>query len=167
MQNITRVRNSPRSFPPSRSYVCISSLILFSGLFVLLTGVSDLILISLRRFFPGQIIDLGEKLNSAANQMRVASLTGVDEEQCQLNKANKDASKATVEVLQGLMTQVSISLLSSRISDILSASGVTESANRPLPGFERSALQSSQLLQRSSSFSEVTIPTFLSFNSWS
>ena len=58
----------------------------------------------------GQIIDLGEKLNSAANQMRVATLTGVDEEQCQLNKANKDASKATVEVLQGLMTQVGTAL---------------------------------------------------------
>lgn len=52
-------------------------------------------------------MDLGDKLSSAANQMRLDNMMGVaDEEQCQLSKATRDACKSTVEMLQGLMTQV-------------------------------------------------------------
>ncbi|XP_022671309.1 COP9 signalosome complex subunit 5-like isoform X2 [Varroa destructor] len=69
--------------------------------------LSSSTLLTNSEYNTGQIMDLGDKLSSAANQMRLDNMMGVaDEEQCQLSKATRDACKSTVEMLQGLMTQV-------------------------------------------------------------
>jgi len=79
--------------------------------------LSSSTLLTNSEYNTGQIFDLSEKLAQTSGNLRLMSILGeMADKNCKLSKATKDSSKTTIEVIQGLMSQVLKDRLFNQIS---------------------------------------------------